>query len=185
MLGSLARLAPVVLVVALAAGCSPGGGPAPRPGGGTASRDTALVPATASRLRELAARPGARATVLNVWATWCLPCREEFPELLAAARRHPDVRLLLVSADFEDQQQIARVFLAEHGVTDTTYFKDEADQAFINGIDSTWTGALPATVVFDARGRAVAFWEGAADSARFEAMIARALTPPGNEGATR
>jgi thiol-disulfide isomerase/thioredoxin len=178
------RLASVLLALALAAGCSPGG-PAPRAGGGFASRDTALVPVSAARLRELAARPGAKATVLNVWATWCLPCREEFPSLLAAARRHPDVRLLLVSADFEDQLPLARVFLAEHGVTDTTFYKSEADQAFIDGIDSTWTGALPATVVFDARGRAVAFWEGAADSARFEDMLAKALDSTGPEGATR
>jgi thiol-disulfide isomerase/thioredoxin len=179
------RLVPVLLAVALAAGCSPGGGPASRPGGGVASRDTALVPVSAARLRELAGRPGAKATVLNVWATWCLPCREEFPSLLAAARRHPDVRLLLVSADFEDQLQLARVFLAEHGVTDTTFYKSEADQAFIDGIDSTWTGALPATVVFDARGRAVAFWEGASDSTRFENMIAKALASTGPEGTTR
>jgi thiol-disulfide isomerase/thioredoxin len=181
----LARLSPALLALALTAGCSPGGGPAPRAGGGTASRHTAMVAASSARVLELAARPGAKATVLNVWATWCLPCREEFPVLLAAARRHPDVRLLLVSADFEDQLQLARVFLAEHGVTDTTYYKNEADQAFINGIDSTWTGALPATVVFDGRGRAVAFWEGAADSARFEGMIAKALDATGNQGDTR
>lgn len=180
-----ARFIPVLILLALAAGCSPGGRPASRPGGGFASRDTALVPVTASRLRALAAEPGAGATVLNVWATWCLPCREEFPTLLAVARRHPDVRLLLVSADFEDQLQIARVFLAEHGVTDTTFYKAEADQAFINGVDSTWTGALPATVVFDGRGQAVAFWEGAADSARFEDMIAKALDSNRREGANR
>jgi thiol-disulfide isomerase/thioredoxin len=179
------RLVPVVLALVLAAGCSRGGSPGGRAARSGAPGDTALVPVTAARLRELAAAPGAEATVLNIWATWCLPCREEFPYLLQAARRHPGVRLLLVSADFEDQKEIARVFLAEHGVTDTTYFKAEPDQAFIDGIDSTWAGALPATVVFDASGRAVAFWEGAADSARFEAAISKALHTATPEGASR
>lgn len=177
------RLSVLLLPLALAAGCAPGEPRAPRAGGGWASRDTALVPVTAARVHALAAAPGAKATVLNVWATWCQPCREEFPALLAAARRHPDVRLLLVSADFEDQKPFVRVFLAEHGVTDTTYFKDEADQAFIDGIDSTWSGALPATVVFDATGRPVAFHEGAADSARFAAMIAAGLAATPAPGA--
>jgi thiol-disulfide isomerase/thioredoxin len=184
MIVRFAPLASLALALALAAaGCSRGAAPGGRTAG--APGDTALVPVTAARLRELAAAPGAGATVLNVWATWCLPCREEFPDLLEASRRHPDVRLLLVSADFEDQKQLVRVFLAENGVTDTTYFKAEPDQAFINGIDSTWTGALPATVVFDSHGRAVAFWEGAADSARFESAIAKALQTTSPEGANR
>jgi thiol-disulfide isomerase/thioredoxin len=179
------RLVPLALLaLALAAGCSRGGAPARTAAGGAAG-DTALVAVTAARLRELAAAPGARATLVNVWATWCGPCREEFPEVLDAARRHPGVRLLLVSADFDDQRELVRVFLAEQGWTDTSYFKVEADQDFINGIDSTWSGALPATVVFDANGRRVAFWEGAADSARFENAILAALDTTRTEGATR
>jgi hypothetical protein len=95
------------------------------------------------------------------------------------------VRLLLVSADFEEQVREAREFLGAHGVTDTTWLKAEPDQEFINGLDSTWSGALPATIVFDARGRAVEFWEGAADSARFEAAISKALDVSTTEGASR
>lgn len=180
-----ARLAGLLLALVLAAGCSRGSAPGHvRARAGTPG-DTALVPATSARLRELAALPGAEATLLNVWATWCGPCREEFPALLSVARRHPNVRLLLVSADFDDQAREAREFLGAHGVTDTTWLKAEPDQEFINGLESNWSGALPATIVFDARGRAVTFWEGAADSARFEAAISKALHASNNEGASR
>jgi thiol-disulfide isomerase/thioredoxin len=179
----IVRLVPLALVLALAAGCSRGAAPA-RPRAG-APGDTALVPVTSADLRARAAAPGADATLLNVWATWCGPCREEFPALVRVARRHPNVRLLLVSADFEEQVREAREFLGGHGVTDTTWLKAEADQEFINGLDSTWSGALPATIVFDARGRAVESWEGAADSARFEAAISKALATSTTEGASR
>lgn len=177
------RPAGLLLVLLFASGCSRGSSPGRDRAG--APGDTALVPATAAHLRALAAAPGADATLLNVWATWCGPCREEFPALLAVARRHPNVRLLLVSADFDDQAHEAREFLGAHGVTDTTWLKSEPDQEFINGLEPNWSGALPATIVYDARGRAVAFWEGAADSARFEAAISNALDASTNEGAPR
>lgn len=165
---------PLALVAGLA-GCAPSGAPDRTAAPAAAAADTVLVPVTSAELRALAARPGARATLLNVWATWCGPCREEFPALLAAARRHPELRLVLVSADFDDQLHEVRAFLGAHGVTDTTYLKAEADQEFIDGLEPAWSGALPATIAYDANGRAVEFWEGGADSARFEQAITKAL----------
>jgi hypothetical protein len=100
-------------------------------------------------------------------------------------KRHPGVRLVLASADFETQAPGVRAFLAAHGVRDTTYLKHEGDQAFIDGLDPDWSGALPATLVYDARGRRVAFWEGAADSTRFEAAIAAASQSQPTQEATR
>jgi len=142
-----------------------------------------VMPASGVELSMRLHAPGARATVLNVWATWCAPCREEFPGMLEVARRHRDVRLVLVSADFAEQLPEVRRFLAQHGVTDTTYLKSGGDQEFIDALDRSWTGALPATLVCDANGRTVAFWEGAASPERFEAAITKALHP-NSQGAT-
>ncbi|HTR96456.1 MAG TPA: TlpA disulfide reductase family protein [Candidatus Acidoferrales bacterium] len=156
-------LAAVLALAAPAATAPPPATPAPP-----------VLRADAKRILSLVQAPGARATVLNVWATWCGPCRAEFPALLAAARRHPGVRLVLVSADFDDQLPAVRRFLAQHGVSQTTYLKAEPDQAFIDGLNPTWSGSLPATFVFDASGKRVAFWEGEADAHRFEAAIEQA-----------
>jgi thiol-disulfide isomerase/thioredoxin len=158
---------------------------APRVPRAAAADTGVLVPATSAELVARANAPGARVSVLNVWATWCGPCREEFPALLAVAKRQPEVRLVLVSADFETQAPDVRAFLAAHGVRDTTYLKHEGDQAFINGLDPDWSGALPATLVYDAHGRRTAFWEGSADSTRFEAAIAAAFRSSSIQEATR
>ena len=138
----------------------------------------ALQPISAASLVSLAGDGQARVTIVNVWATWCKPCRDEFPELLEAARAHraEGVRLLLVSADFEEQIPDIHQFLAAQGVTDTTYLKHDGDQTFIDTLNPGWTGSIPATFVYDGAGRRIAFWEGRADRARFEAAIQQALT---------
>ncbi len=145
--------------------------------GAASDSGAALRPADAASLIALANDRRARVTLVNVWATWCVPCRQEFPELLEAARAHErdGVRLVLVSTDFDEQLPEARRFLTEHGVRDTTYVKHGSDEAFIDGLNPRWTGTIPATFVYDATGRRVAFWEGRADRARFEAAIRQAL----------
>ncbi len=161
---------------AMLAGCSR---PSPREqAAGAAARSLVqspiVVPASAS---ELAAhvRAAGRPVVLNVWATWCGPCRAEFPALLMAAQRHRDVRLLLVSTDFDNQLAEVGKFLVTQGVRDTSFHKRGPDQEFIDGLNPKWSGALPATFVYDAAGRPVTWWEGAADSARLESAISLAL----------
>jgi thiol-disulfide isomerase/thioredoxin len=136
-----------------------------------------VMPAGPGELSRVVHAAGAPVTLVNVWATWCNPCREEMPALLAVARRHPDLRLLLVSADFTDHRLEAKAFLDERGVSGTTYIKSGSDQDFIDALNRGWTGSLPATFVYDAKGRAVAFWEGRADERRFEAAITQAQHP--------
>jgi thiol-disulfide isomerase/thioredoxin len=168
------RLAPWLIPAALLVfGCAPRGGTP------TASAPTGpeVLPATAMEIRALAAAPGARATIVNVWATWCAPCREEFPALLkvAAENRERGLRLVLVSADFEDSLAAVRKFLSAQGVRDTTWLMSGDQQTFINTMATEWNGSLPATFVYDARGQRVAFWEGMADEARFRSAVDQAL----------
>lgn len=113
----------------------------------------------------------ARATVVNVWATWCLPCREEFPDLLRFGRdyRARGVRLLLISADFAGRRRQAEEFLAGHGVDFTSYLKVGPDMEFIDALSKDWSGSLPATFVFDGNGVLRASFEGKID---YETVVA-------------
>jgi thiol-disulfide isomerase/thioredoxin len=153
-------------------GASP---PAPRARVRPAAGSLAFVPVSGHEVAGIARQPGASATLVNVWATWCVPCREEFPDLLRVGReyRARGLRLALVSTDFDSAT--ARAFLAAHGVTGRTYFKVGDDMGFINALDRRWSGSLPATLVYDRAGRLVSFWEGKAGYSRIEQAVRRAL----------
>ena len=57
--------------------------------------------------------------VLNVWATWCLPCREEIPALQRLHERYSDegLRIVGVSVDARGEETAVRNFIDEFGVT--------------------------------------------------------------------
>lgn len=121
-----------------------------------------LLDATPGEILEQVRRPGARAVLLNVWATWCDPCREEMPDLL---RLHRDLaaeglRLVLVSADFESAVPEAERFLRGEGVDFPTWRKVGDDMAFIRAVHPDWTGSLPATVLYDDSGEVRWFHQG-------------------------
>lgn len=138
--------------------CAPG---SDRPGG-SASSPPELEPVTIADLKgQLEDRVGS-VVLVNVWATWCVPCREEFPDLLRLRRDFGSrgFDLVLVSADFESQLPEAREFLASQGVDFRTFHKRGRDQEFIDGLDTRWSGALPASFLFGTDGTIREFWEG-------------------------
>jgi len=119
-----------------------------------------IVPAKLETVQAAIRKPGARAVLVNVWATWCEPCVEEMPDIVRAWRAHKadGLRLVLVSADDEDGRAAAEKFLAAQGIDFDTFMKVGDDMAFINGLDPRWSGALPVSFLFDGRGKVVQFW---------------------------
>jgi thiol-disulfide isomerase/thioredoxin len=132
-----------------------------------------FAPVAADSIARVIRAAGGRATVVNVWASWCEPCREEFPEIVRLARtyRAQGLRVVFVSADFKEAYPEARKYLAQQGVDWPTYYKTGGDQEFIAALDDRWTGALPGTFVYDAQGKLRDFWEGKASYDRFEASV--------------
>ena len=122
----------------------------------------ALQPVTASNLKKEVKAVGADFVIVNYWATWCVPCRKEFPEFVRydKATKYTEVRF--VSVDFEDSLDVARAFLHKQGVTGTSYWVSEKPNAFIQAVSEgqKWSGSVPATFVYDKRGRLLTFWEG-------------------------
>jgi thiol-disulfide isomerase/thioredoxin len=92
--------------------------------------------------------------VVNVWATWCLPCVEELPDLVQLSKE-PHVRVVGISID--DPEDIASKvipFLTKHPVPFPIYVKAAGkDEMFINSLNSAWTGAVPVTFVYDRDGK--------------------------------
>jgi thiol-disulfide isomerase/thioredoxin len=125
---------------------------APSAGAGAAPP---LMPAAAPEVLRAVRAPGARVVLVNVWATWCIPCREEMPDLLRLRRTYAErgLRLVLVSGDFAGDTEQATAFLGEQGVDFPTYLKQGSDMEFIDALDPRWSGALPATFIYDDAGR--------------------------------
>lgn len=124
--------------------------------------------ASLAKVRAAIQAPGARAVLVNMWATWCDSCRDELPAILGFYKEHrgQGLRLIMVSADDVDQRaEVARVLgaaLVAAGIAAPTdvvsLVKQDDDTVFVNGVDRRWSGALPATFLFDGRGQRKKSW---------------------------
>lgn len=136
-------------------------------------------PVTAAQLREMTRDPAAKLVLINVWATWCGPCREEMPALVKL--RHEEeangVKVVLVSADFDVPTGKLVEFLDGHDVDFPTYLKTEKDADFIAALEPAWSGAIPATFVYS-KGELVDFWEGKATYETFVRKVRESLAAP-------
>ena len=139
--------------------------------------DVHVSPVTSADVQRAIHDPGAKAVLVNVWATWCGPCREEFPGLVRVAEKYngQGLKVILVSADETTDVVAVKKFLANEGVDFPAYIKAEKDQAFIDGLDRQWTGALPATFIYDSGGKLRDFWEGGVTFSVFEQKVVEAL----------
>ncbi len=141
---------------------------------GPTRSSTQAVPLAPEGVAAAMRAPGAKLTIVNVWATWCEPCVREMPGILrVAARRARDgVGLVLISADFSSRKAAVLTQLDAWGYWGPRYLKDGDDDAFVNAISPDWGGALPVTLVVDAAGKARFFHEGQLEEQTLDEVLA-------------
>ena len=119
---------------------------------------------------------GEKAVLVNVWATWCVPCIEEFPYLVEIQNKYQsDLQVIFISADFPEQINDVNVFLKQQEVYWKTYIKDDNDEAFINAVQPEWRGALPVTVIYNKNGTIHSWFERSATFEEFETHVLKAI----------
>ena len=120
-----------------------------------------------------------RPLLIDFWATWCAPCREEMPKLVALHTRYArQLDLITISCDEPEAAAQAANFVAAQKAPMPRYIRQTADDDhFINSIDPKWSGALPALFLFDRSGRRVKSFIGETDMAQIEAAIKAAVLP--------
>ena len=135
---------------------------------------------TAELLR-MARAPGADVTLLNVWATSCVPCVAELPDLARLTHEYADrgLRTVLVSADFDATRDRMGPVLTRAGIRFPTYWLDDSIESLIEAMPLRWSGAIPVTVVFDASGKPRRLHEGQATYEEMEALLREVLGPGG------
>ena len=99
--------------------------------------------------------------VLNFWATWCGPCKEEMPSLAKLAKNYADkgVKVVTVSVDAVGEAQKAKDFLKANG--DLPFYTDP-EMRVVFGLTPRPDG-IPTTVIFDKTGKEEARLSGGAD----------------------
>ncbi len=122
----------------------------------------------------------ARPLLVNFWATWCAPCREEFPDLVKLRGRYAaeQIDFALVSLDdISDIDTAVPDFLVESGASALPAYllHSDDDNAAINLVDPQWGGELPATFLYDRSGRLVFNHKGRINTAELQTAIDKTL----------
>jgi thiol-disulfide isomerase/thioredoxin len=101
----------------------------------------------------------ARPLLVNFWATWCDPCREEFPDLVKIDADYGARKLNFVTVSLDDVSEISTEvpkFLKEMKATMPTVLLNVNDpEPAIKSVDAGWDGQLPATFLYDKDGKVV------------------------------
>ena len=128
---------------------------------GDTVKKTEVMLLNEQQLQHLITQRNGKLLFLNVWATWCLPCREEFPDLVKLAESYSkkEVEFIGLSVDYPDEIESKILpFLEQIPVSFPIYVQnfDDKEQA-INFLNEKWSGAIPATFVYNAEGSQLHF----------------------------
>lgn len=122
----------------------------------------------------------ARPTLINFWATWCEPCKEEFPDLISIDADYQKRGLKMVFISLDDPTDIKTTvpqFLREMRAEKlASFLLNVTDpEPAIRMVDVEWHGQLPATFLFDAQGKLVFKHTGRIKPAELRAALEKTI----------
>ena len=112
-----------------------------------------------------------RTVLLNLWATWCVPCRKEMPALDALQQQlgSPDFQVVAVNIDTRDPEK-PKNFLKELGITKLTYYADPTARTFQDLKEIGRAFGMPTTMLVDRQGCEIGTIAGPAEWASDDAV---------------
>ena len=125
-------------------------------------------------------KPSGKPLLVNFWATWCGPCREEFPDLVKIDDEYRGkIDFLTISLDFIDDINTAvPEFLSEMKAEMPTYLLKSADEnALISSISKDWSGGLPFTILYNEKGEITYSRQGKVSHEALKGEIEKTLRP--------
>jgi thiol-disulfide isomerase/thioredoxin len=143
----------------------------PKPSLATTFQNAAGTPMTLADLK-------GRVTLVNLWATWCVPCRQEMPALdkLQAELGGQDFQVVAINVDTRNLDK-PKAWLAENGIRNLAFYADPTGRLMQELQRSGQLVGLPTTVLLDTTGCEIAVLKGPAEwaSADATALIRAAL----------
>jgi thiol-disulfide isomerase/thioredoxin len=130
-------------------------------------------------LKGLITQQRGRPLLVNFWATFCDPCRDEFPDLVKIDKDYRPHSLDFVTVSLDDIDQIKTdvpKFLNEMNATMPAYLLNVSDpEPAINFVDRRWQGDLPATYLYNEKGELVYKHIGRVNVAELRSAIEKAV----------
>ncbi|MGB4849108.1 MAG: TlpA disulfide reductase family protein [Saprospiraceae bacterium] len=125
-------------------------------------KDSLFIPIyNYDELKPLLSKENDTTYVVNFWATWCTPCVQELPYFVELNKTYKNqaFRLILVSLDFKkDYIRKLQPFVVERALEPHVVVLEDNDSNYwIDDIDKTWSGSIPATLVY--KGKQRVFYE--------------------------
>ncbi len=119
-----------------------------------------------------------RVLLVNFWATWCDPCREEFPALVRLDRAYRAHGLSVVAISMDEPESVPAIerFLRSQNAQFGSYRHDFRDfAALVDSINPQWGGGIPATFLYDHEGKLARSWQGPTSFEEFEHALRQLL----------
>ena len=175
-----AALCGVILVLCFSVvGAAQGNGSSAPPSASASKKIPSVKQIDFAGLRK-ALTPSAKPLLVNFWATWCDPCREEFPELVKLDTEYKG-KIDFITISLDELSEINRdvpKFLAEMKAEMPAYLlKAVDDDAAIAFVSKEWSGALPLTILYDPTGKQSYYRQGKVKIETVRAEIDKLLAP--------
>jgi thiol-disulfide isomerase/thioredoxin len=138
--------------------------------------------------QQLLAKYRGKPLVVNFWATWCEPCRDEYPMMVDLAKQFKSQGVEVVGVDMDDESDmnLVRRFIARMQPPFPNYRQKpgiDLDR-FYGGVNPQWKGTMPQTMFYGRDGSVVGFFLGSRPRPQFEQAFRATLGGASAAGTT-